>query len=107
MIALGEYMLKLNFKIMGPLICIRPLKKGHTAGGIIIPEKFAPSEKKGVIIALGEGIRTTAGDLIPFGLTIGEIVLYRHGPNQEIDMGNEKLVFIQKENIVLVYTKKH
>lgn len=98
-------MSELNFKIMGPLICIRPIKKGQTAGGIIMPEKFAPAETKGIIIALGEGIRSSNGTLREFGLKVGEVVLYRSGPNQEVDMGNEKLIFLQKENIVLVYNK--
>ncbi len=100
-------MLKLNFKLIGPLICVRPIKRGHTAGGIIVPDKFAPQETKGEIIALGEGIRASDGTLHPFNLEIGDIVLYRAGPGQEVDMGNEKLIFIQREHIILVYTKKH
>jgi chaperonin GroES len=63
-----------------------------TMSGIILPESAVTKMPEGVVIAVGPGRRTEAGDLIPMGLKVGDNVLLPEygGSKVQIDQDKKK-----------------
>lgn len=75
-----------------------------TASGIIIPETVSSEDVKlGKVIAVGEGLYTQNGSLIPMSIKEGdEVVLPPYGQGQEIKVGTEKYVLYREQELLAV-----
>lgn len=69
---------------------------------IILPRKWLPKYRKGKVIALGSGIRDDKGNLHPFGVNIGDIVVVGQAIGAEWYMDGEKRLFIKPDQILFI-----
>ena len=53
----------------------RVMPKTKTVGGILLPEQAQAKMNEGLVVAVGNGNRTKAGDLIPMSVAVGDKVL--------------------------------
>ena len=75
-----------------------------TISGIIIPETATADDvKMGKVIAVGEGIYTQNGTLIPMSVKEGdEVVLPPYGQGQEIKVDKEKYTLYREQELLAV-----
>ena len=90
-------------------IVIRPQeKKGEdrTESGIILPDTANQGKlKEGEVIAVGNGIYSSTGDVIPIVVEVGDKIIYgQHAQAQEYNLNGEE-VFIMSQNEVLSIIK--
>jgi chaperonin GroES len=78
-----------------------------STGGIIIPETATADDVKiGKVIAVGEGIYTQNGVLIPTVVKVGdEVILPSYTQSHEIKVGKEKYILYREAEILGVVTE--
>ena len=89
----------MNFKPLFNNVLIEPLEgEQKTASGIYIPETAQEKSKKGKVVAIGEG-RYEDGKLIPVGVKIGDIAIWRYG-GEEIKVDGKKLLVMKDTDLI-------
>lgn len=73
-----------------------------TAGGIIIPDTAKEKPTKGKIIAVGNGSRTEAGEIIPLDVKKGDVVLFAKWGGTEIKIDGEDYLIMKESDIIAV-----
>ena len=74
----------------------------QTAGGIIIPDNVAEKPDQGIVLAVGQGRRTSEGALIPVSLKENDKVLFGKFAGQQVKIQGEELLILSEEEIYAV-----
>lgn len=69
-----------------------------TAGGLYLPEIAQERSAQGTVIAVGEGVRTEDGTLLPLSVRVGDEVLYGKygGTSIQVD-GGDYVILAERE----------
>jgi chaperonin GroES len=72
-----------------------------TIGGIIIPDTVREkSQQQGYVLAVGPGVRSKRGKLIPVDLRIGDKVLFERRAGIEIKLDGENLLIMNENDVI-------
>jgi chaperonin GroES len=71
-----------------------------TKGGLIVPDTAKDKPSEGEVMAVGEGARTEAGELIPMAVKVGDRILFGKWSGSDVRIEGEELL-IMKESDVL------
>lgn len=73
-----------------------------TAGGLIIPDtaSMATGYLKAEVLAVGSGIKTKKGQLLPLDVQIGDEVLFQEYAGTKVEFNNEELVIINESDVM-------
>jgi len=63
-------------------------------GGIIIPESAKEKSRKGIVVAIGPGVKNEKGILIPTELKVGDTVIFGIGVGLDMDIDGEEYLII-------------
>ena len=74
----------------------------QTAGGIIIPDNATEKPDQGIVLAVGQGRRTSEGALIPVSLKENDKVLFGKFAGQAVKIKGEELLILSEEEIYAV-----
>ena len=74
----------------------------QTAGGIIIPDNVAEKPDQGIVLAIGQGRRTSEGTLVPVSLKENDKVLFGKFAGQAVKIQGEELLILSEEEIYAV-----
>ena len=74
----------------------------QTAGGIIIPDNVAEKPDQGIVLAVGQGRRTSEGTLVPVSLKENDKVLFGKFAGQAVKIQGEELLILSEEEIYAV-----
>ena len=94
-----------KLKPVNDKIVVRPNEKNEeavTASGIVLPDTVDQGRLlEGEVIAVGKGMYSANGTLIPVVCEVGDIILYnKHAQTQEYKLNGEE-VLIMSQNEVL------
>lgn len=73
-----------------------------TSSGIIIPDNVAEKPDRGVALAVGEGRRTEAGDLVPMTVSVNDQVIFGKFSGQVVKIDGEELLILREEEIYAI-----
>jgi len=98
-------------KPLGDRVLVQEYKtkeEKKTSSGIIIPETATADDvKMGKVLAIGEGLYTQNGSLIPMSVKVGdEVILPPYGQGQEIRLGKEKYMLYREQELLAVLQDK-
>lgn len=74
----------------------------RTAGGIIIPDTAKEKPTKGKIIAVGNGSRNEAGNVIALDVQVGDTVLFGKWSGTEVKVDGRTLLIMKESDIMAV-----
>lgn len=75
----------------------------RTAGGIIIPDTVKEKPTKGKVVAVGNGNRNDAGNLVALDVQVGDIVLFeKWAAGNEVKLDGRTLLLMKEANIMAV-----
>ena len=70
---------------------------------IALPDSARPKENVGVVVAIGEGIRTQTGELIPLTVKVGDKVLFEKNNNMvSTTLEGKKVWMMAEANIIAI-----
>ncbi|BAS67899.1 co-chaperone GroES [Bathymodiolus septemdierum thioautotrophic gill symbiont] len=73
-----------------------------TASGLIIPGSAAEKPSEGIVVAVGSGRKTDAGEIIALEVKVSDKVLFGQFAGTEISADNETLLVMSESDIVAV-----
>ncbi|RUA05178.1 MAG: co-chaperone GroES [Gammaproteobacteria bacterium] len=73
-----------------------------TASGLIIPGSAAEKPSEGIVVAVGSGRKTDAGEIIALEVKVSDKVLFGQFAGTEISVDNETLLVMSESDIVAV-----
>ncbi len=76
-----------------------------TAGGIIIPDTAKEKPSEGIVEAIGPGMVTLEGKVIPMSVKVGDKVLFGKWAGTEIKVNGEDRLIIKEPEILAVITE--
>lgn len=76
-----------------------------TAGGIIIPDTAKEKPSEGIVEAIGPGMVTPEGKVIPMSVKVGDKVLFGKWAGTEIKVNGEDRLIIKEPEILAVITE--
>ena len=93
----------MNFRPLHDRVLVRRLGSEETsAGGIIIPDTAQEKPMEGQILAVGSGLRTDSGKLIPLDVKKGDKVLFGKWSGTEVKLDGEELMIMKESDIMAV-----
>ena len=75
-------------------------RRGHTKGGISIPDSAQEKPSQGEIIAVGPGGRDENGKLIPIDVHAGDRVLFGKWSGTEVKIDGDDLLIMKESDIL-------
>jgi chaperonin GroES len=76
-----------------------------TKGGIVLPDTAKEKPKRGKIIAVGEGRRTDAGELVKPSVKVGDQVIFTSFGGTEVTVDGEELLIMSQDDILAIIRK--
>ncbi len=77
-----------------------------TASGLVIPDTAKEKPQQGEVIAVGPGKRSEqTGDVIPVGVSVGDIVLYSKYGGTEVTVDGDDVLVLSARDVLAVVTK--
>ena len=84
-------------------VVLRRLEEDErTAGGIIIPDTAKEKPQKGEIIAVGNGTKNDAGNIVPLEVKVGDTVLFGKWSGTEVKFDGEELLVMKESDIIAI-----
>lgn len=91
----------MKFKPLHDRIVVRRIDADEkTAGGIIIPDTAKEKPSEGEIIAVGDGARNEAGELMPMAVKAGDRILFGKWAGTEVTIGGEDLLIMKESDVM-------
>ncbi len=76
-----------------------------TAGGIIIPDTAKEKPSEGIVEAVGPGMVTPEGKVIPMSVKVGDKVLFGKWSGTEIKVNGEDRLIIKEPEILAIISE--
>lgn len=76
-----------------------------TAGGIIIPDTAKEKPSEGIVEAVGPGMVTPDGKVVPMTVKVGDKVLFGKWSGTEIKVKGEDRLIIKEPEILAIITE--
>ena len=80
-------------------------EENKTAGGIILPDTAKEKPSEAVVVAVGEGPRTTDGKVLPMSVKAGDHVLFSKWSGTEVKIDGIPHLIIKEGDILAVVEK--
>lgn len=71
-----------------------------TAGGIIIPDTAKEKPSEGIVEAVGTGLVTEEGKVIPMNVKVGDKVLFGKWSGTEVKLNGEERLIIKESELL-------
>ena len=95
----------MNIKPLRDKVVVKPRPVEEISkGGIIIPETVNNVPVEGTIVAVGNGILTRDGNIIPLDVKVGDKILYKKNGQTvtEIEVDGDKYLIMSEMDILSV-----
>ncbi len=81
-----------NLQPIGNRVLVKRLEAEETLkGGIILPDTAKKKQEQAKVIAIGTGKKDKQGNLIPFSVKVGDIILMEKYSGQEVTVGRSRI----------------
>ena len=77
-----------------------------TAGGIIIPDTAKEKPQEGEVVAVGSGIKSDDGKILPMDVKVGDIVLFGKWSGTEVKIDGKEYSIMKESDIMGVSKSK-
>ena len=92
----------MNLKPLGDRVIIKQDDAEQTtASGLYIAQETKEKPSSGVVLAVGEGKVSDAGERLPMPVAVGDRVVYGKFAGQEIENEGEKVVILRADIIAI------
>jgi chaperonin GroES len=93
----------MKLKPLGDRVVIKPAEaEEKTKSGLFIPDSAQEKQKKGAVIAVGEGKVADDGKRIPVDVKVGDTVLYDSVYGGDVKVEGEDLLIISQDRILAI-----
>jgi chaperonin GroES len=93
----------MNLQPLEDRIVVKPKEsEATTASGLVIPDTAKEKPQQGEVLAVGPGRRSDTGDLIPVGISAGDVVVYSKYGGTEITVEGEDVLILSSRDVLAI-----
>ena len=90
----------MKFKPLHDKVLVRRTEQEEvSAGGIVLPGSATEKPSQGEVVAVGPGKKQENGDLLPIGVSVGDIVVFGQYGGNEIKIDGEEYLILSENDI--------
>lgn len=90
-------------KVIGARVVVREEKPEETtSGGIVLPDQAKEKTHLGTVIAVGNGIYDSKGNLHPVNISVGDKVIFAKFAGVSIKHDQEEYIIINERDILAI-----
>ncbi len=90
----------MKFKPLHDKVLVRRTEEEEvSAGGIVLPGSATEKPSQGEVVAVGPGKRQENGDLLPIGVSVGDIIVFGQYGGNEIKIDGEEYLILSENDI--------
>ena len=90
----------MNVKPLQDRVVVKRIETAkQTSAGIIIPDTATEKPDQGIVLAVGEGRTTEAGQTIPPTVQVNDRVLFSKFAGQTVTLGSDEVLVLKEEEI--------
>ena len=94
---------KISLKPIGNrVVAKRTEDQQTTKGGIILPDTAKQKQETAIVVAIGTGVTTKEGKLIPIPVSIGDTILMDKYAAQEVTIDDEEYIIVKADDIIAI-----
>ena len=91
----------MNLRPLHDRVLVRRLEgEEKTKGGIIIPDTVKEKPMEGKVEAVGKGVRSEDGKLIPLDVKKGDRILFGKWSGTEVKLNGHELLIVKESDIL-------
>jgi chaperonin GroES len=91
----------MHFRPLHDRVAIRRIDADEkTPGGILIPDTAKEKPQRGKVLAVGPGVRTARGEIVPLDVKVGDEVLFGKWSGTEIKIDGVDLLIMKEADII-------
>jgi len=92
-----------KIKPLSDYLLIEPTE-GETKlpSGIVIPDTAKEKPQEGKVIAHGPGKRDDSGNVVPMGVRVGDIVMYKKWGGTEVKVEGKDFLLVKEEDLLAI-----
>jgi chaperonin GroES len=94
--------MSIKFKPLGNKILVEPNPQTDKIGRIFLPENAQEKSLEGVVVKLGTGKRSKAGEIFGFEVKPGDKILYGKFAGTELEIGGRKFNLIHADDVLAI-----
>lgn len=92
-----------KFKPLGSRVLVRRMEAEESLkGGIILPDTAKKKQERAEVLAIGTGKKDKTGNLIPFPVKVGDLILMEKYSGQEVTLEDEEFIILRSEDIIAI-----
>ena len=97
----------MSLQPLGDRIVVRPGDAEETTvSGLVIPDTAKEKPQQGTVLAVGPGRRSEqSGEIIPLGISVGDIVVYSKYGGTEIAVDGEDVLILTSRDVLAKVAK--
>ncbi len=93
----------MNLQPLEDRIVVKPKEsEATTASGLVIPDTAKEKPQQGEVLAVGPGRRSDTGELIPVGISAGDVVVYSKYGGTEITVEGEDVLILSSRDVLAI-----
>ncbi|PIS21780.1 co-chaperone GroES [candidate division WWE3 bacterium CG_4_10_14_0_2_um_filter_42_7] len=94
----------MNIKPLFDNLLIEPEKEVQekTSSGIFIPDSAKEKPQRGLVLAVGEGKKDENGKLVPMGVKVGDLVIFKKWGGDEIKVDGKELKLVSESDVLAI-----
>ena len=93
----------MNLKPLGDRLIVKQAEaEAQTKSGIILAETAKEKPQKATVLAVGEGRFNDAGERVPMGIEVGDVVLYSKYGGTEIKHEGETYLILSANDVLAI-----
>ena len=93
----------MTVKPLGDRILVKRLEEEDKIGSIIVPDSAKEKSQKAEIVAVGEGIKTDEGKLVPLEVKKGDKILIGKYAGRDIKIDGEEYIIMKQEDVMGIF----
>ncbi len=94
---------ELKIRPLHDRVIIKRLEEDEkSAGGIILPDSAKEKPQQGEVLAVGKGVITQEGTVLPMDVKVGDKVLFPKWGTDEIKIDGEDFIVMEESKIIAV-----
>ena len=93
----------MTVKPLGDRILVKRLEEEDKVGSIIVPDSAKEKSQKAEIVAVGEGIKTDEGKLVPLEVKKGDKILIGKYAGTDIKIDGEEYIIMKQEDVMGIF----
>ncbi len=96
-----------TLKPLGDRVIVEPIEKDEiSAGGIALPGTAQEEPQRGIVVAVGPGLRDTEGKRIALDVAVGDKIVFARYGGSALKHESKKFLILREEEILAIIENK-